>query len=106
MQLEDSSWIFSKEINWKLIDVKGRTNIERVKGGLAPIDEAGKSYELHHMGQKSDAPLVILTNAEHHSKTNYSILHYGEKGKDIADEVWNKQRKSTWSKVMELQLAA
>jgi len=105
-QLSDGSWTFLKEINWKLVDSYGRTNVERVTLGLAPIDSTGMPYELHHIGQKADSPLAILTYVEHHSKDNYSILHYAEEGKDVADDVWRAQKKEFWNAILKMAQGA
>ena len=105
MRIDSGKFAFVREIDWKLVDSKGRTNAERVsQWGLAPIDSTGKSYELHHVGQKADSPLAILTWGEHHSKKNYSVLHYAEEGKDVADE-WNQQRKEFWDEILNIAKA-
>lgn len=57
--------LIRKDIDINLVDDKGRTNLERMKKGLAAIDKNGNSYELHHIGQENDATLAILTKAEH-----------------------------------------
>lgn len=54
-----------RDIDLNLVDDKGRTNLERMKKGLAAIDKNGKSFELHHMGQESDGTLAILSQEEH-----------------------------------------
>ena len=53
----------TQNIDWDFIgDIEdGRTNAQRVIDGLAPLDQLGKPYELHHIGQMSDSPLAILT---------------------------------------------
>ena len=57
-------------------DEMGRTNLERMKQGLAAIDpESGLAYELHHMGQTPDATMAILTQAEHRGVGNHAIWH-------------------------------
>jgi len=60
-------------INPDLVDSNGRTNLERMKTGLAPLDEKGEPYNLHHVGQKSNSPLAELKNGTH--KENDSVLH-------------------------------
>lgn len=96
-----SKWAFTREIDWSLVDSQGRTNVQRVsKWGLAPIDKDGMSYELHHVGQKADSPLAILSKNEHRSKDNYSILHYTEEGKNVTDDVWRKQKKEFWNDLL------
>ena len=100
-KLEDGSIILLQDIDWNLVDDAGRTNVDRVVKNLAPIDKAGESFELHHIGMKSDAPLAILSNEEHHSKENYRILHWAEEGKDIESSEWDKQRREFWKNVLE-----
>lgn len=102
-RLSSGKWAFIREIDWNLVDSKGRTNVQRVsEWGLAPIDANGKSYDLHHVGQKADSPLAILTWDEHHSKGNYAILHYAEEGKNVADDVWKKQKNEFWNNLLEI----
>ena len=80
-------------------DATGYTNLELMSRGYAPIDPAtGTKYQLHHIGQKADSTLAILTEAEHKLGGNDSIWHL----KDIATEVhtstnnWDAQRKQFW----------
>lgn len=101
-QLTDGSWAFLRQIDWKLVDDFGRTNVQRVAVGLAPIDSTGVSYELHHIGMKADSPLAILTKAEHHSRENYSTLHWAEEGKNVTSEVWNAQKKEFWNAILKM----
>lgn len=101
-QLSDGSWAFLRQIDWDLVDDLGRTNAQRVAAGLAPVDSTGMSYELHHIGMRADSPLAILTNAEHHSKANYSILHWAEEGKDITDAAWSAQKKEFWNAILKM----
>lgn len=100
-KLEDGSIILLRDIDWNLVDDAGRTNVDRVVKNLAPIDKSGESFELHHIGMKSDAPLAILSYEEHHSKENYRILHWAEEGKDIESSEWDKQRREFWKNVLE-----
>ncbi|SDB44863.1 A nuclease of the HNH/ENDO VII superfamily with conserved LHH [Pseudobutyrivibrio sp. YE44] len=60
-----------RDIDLTTVDTWGRTNLERMKLGLAALDKTGKSYELHHIGQGADATLAVLTSVEHDS----SVLH-------------------------------
>lgn len=52
-----------------VVDEMGRTNLERMKQGLAALDKDGNPYELHHIGQRKDSPLAILTEGEHDHKS-------------------------------------
>jgi len=83
-------------LDYTLQDAKGKTNLKRMKKGLSPLDEDGRPYNLHHIGQKADSPLAELRDSVH--KQNDSILH----DKSIATEVhggninWDKERANHW----------
>ena len=63
---------------------------------LAPIGPDGKSFELHHIGQRTDSPLAILTHSQHHAPGDYEFIHYADEGKDIGESAWNAQRREFW----------
>ncbi len=82
-------------INPDLTDALGRTNLERMEKGLAPLDEKGESYNLHHVGQKNDSPLAELKNGTH--KSEYSTLHDTSiKESAIDREGFDKERANHW----------
>lgn len=71
------------------------TNLQRMQRGVAPIDPAtGKSYQLHHIGQKADGTLAILKESEHQG--NSSILNIVGKESEIDREAFAKTRKEFW----------
>lgn len=96
----------TQNIDWDFIgDIEdGRTNAQRVIDGLAPLDQLGKPYELHHIGQMSDSPLAILTNSQH--KSNYSVLHAntGSTASNIDRNLFAKQRQDFWKALLEMSL--
>lgn len=51
-----------------MTDADGCTNLYRMEHGRAPVDTNGHPYELHHVGQKNDGALAILTREEHDSQ--------------------------------------
>ena len=55
------------------IDNRGRTNIQRMQQGLAPIGTDGRSVNIHHIDQTNDGPVMEILATEH--QQNYSILH-------------------------------
>jgi hypothetical protein len=55
------------------VDKMGRTNVERMSRGLAPLGPDGKSINLHHMLQTADGPIAELTQTFH--KTNHKVIH-------------------------------
>ena len=63
--------------------------------GQLPIDPAtGKAYQLHHIGQKSNATLAVLTEAEHQG--NASILNIVGKETEIDRNAFAAIRKQFW----------
>jgi len=96
----------TQNIDWDFIgDIEdGRTNAQRVIDGLSPLDQSGKPYELHHIGQMSDSPLAILTNLQH--KSNYSVLHAntGSTASNIDRNLFAKQKQDFWKALLEMSL--
>ncbi len=74
------------------VDESGRTNLQRMKLGYSPLDINGNSYELHHIGQRSDASLAILTRYEH----NNAVLHGFKSITEIDRTLFISQRKQFW----------
>ncbi len=93
---------YTQKIDWSLIDDKGRTNADRIVEGLNPIDNLGNSFELHHIGQKSDSPLAILTQSQH--RDHYSTLHSNTgsaAGKVDHGASWSAQKQQFWLDLLE-----
>lgn len=90
-----------RAIDLDYADELGRTNLQRMEQGLAAIDpDSGIAYELHHIGQKTDSTLAILTKSEHMQGGNNTIWHaFGQSSEvhNAANEaLWNKQRQAYW----------
>lgn len=63
--------------------------------GLAPIEPAtGEAYELHHIGQKADGTLAVLTRDQH--RKNASILNQPGKASEIDRSGFGNTRKDFW----------
>ena len=96
--VNDRTVLKDTSINPDLIDEKGRTNLERMEKGLAPIDENGKPYNLHHIGQNADSPLAELKDGVH--KKNDAIIHDKSKPTEVHGENssvnWDKERSEHW----------
>jgi len=78
----------------KAKDALGRTNIDRMKQGLAPIGKDGKPIELHHLKQQNDGKIVELLNTEH--KNHSKILHRYTDKSEINRNEFNKWKKQYW----------
>ena len=82
------------DIDLTRVDAKGRTNLERMKQGLAPQDSNGISYELHHVGQKKDGTLAIMSQAEHDNPAIHGFLQKTEAHAVGTD--WDAERQRFW----------
>ena len=83
------------DIDYEEKDIFGRTNLERMEQGLAPLCE-GKPIELHHIGQRMDSPLAELKVEEHRGAGNDGILH-DKTIKSMIDRVeFNSEKIEHW----------
>ena len=85
-------------IDSNYVDENGLTNIQRMLNGKPALDPTGKPYELHHLGQKIDSPLAILTHEEHMGKENNKIWHVLTSGSEnpSSQKEWAAIRKEFW----------
>ncbi|ADU23877.1 HNH/ENDO VII family nuclease [Ruminococcus albus] len=90
----NKSALIKSDIDLTRIDSKGRTNLQRMKEGLAPQDSNGISYELHHVGQKKDGTLAILSRSEHDNPAIHGFLERTEA--HAAGNNWDEERKAFW----------
>ena len=86
------------DIDLSLIDSYGRTNLERMQLGLSPLDSAGNTYELHHIGQEADATLAILTQSEHDN----AVLHGFKVISEIDRDAFAVTRRNFWKTMANL----
>lgn len=71
------------------------TNLIRMQRGYAPLDPAtGRAYQLHHIGQKADATLAVLTESQHQG--NATILNIFGKESEIIRPEFAATRKEFW----------
>jgi RHS repeat-associated protein len=78
------------------VDDLGRTNLQRMKEGLAPLGPDGKSVNLHHLIQTNNSA-VAEVSASLHQKF-YKILHIntGQLPSNIDRAAFDKWRKEYW----------
>lgn len=84
------------DINWNQKDQFGKTNIERMEQGRAPLGSNGRPIELHHIGQHNDSPLAELTLEEHRGKGNDTILHNKTIESEIDRVTFESERIDHW----------
>ena len=75
------------DIDLNQLDEYGRTNLERMLDGYSPLDSTGHTFELHHIGQKNDGTLAILTSEEHHNSSLHGFLAESEIDRPGFDKV-------------------
>lgn len=85
-----------RQIDPSFIDDFGRTNLQRMQQGLSALDPTGTPYELHHIGQKMDSTLAILTKSEHMQGGNNSIWHIFGEASEINRTAFDVQRNEFW----------
>ena len=83
-----------RQIDLNYVDeLTGKTNLQLMQEGYAPYDPTGQKYQLHHIGQRNDSPLAILTQAEHTGNGNDTIWHILTEGFD------NPSKQPSWTKI-------
>ena len=88
--------LINTEIDPDQTDALGDTNLGRMEKGKSPLDANGKPIELHHVGQRADAPLAELTHAQHMEGGNNTILHDTTKESEIDRSAFAKEREAHW----------
>lgn len=79
--------ILAREVDMVRVDENGLTNIERMQKGLNPLDENGIAFEYHHVGQKNDGALALLSRSEHDTPG----LHFAQDS-EIERQLFNAER--------------
>ena len=91
-----------------IYETKGLTNLELMRQGNAAIDPVSNlPYDLHHIGQKVDSTLAILTKEEHMKNGNNKIWHILGKVSEVhtSGNTWDKQREEFWMAMAEMAAA-
>ena len=91
-----------RNIDSNFTDEIGRTNLQRMKEGLAALDPDGIPYDLHHLNQKNVGTLAVLTKAEHIQNGNYNLWHPFKDVSEINRNEFNTIRKEFWKSMAKL----
>lgn len=79
----------------KLPDGRKVTNLMRMQEGYPPLEPlTEKPYQLHHIGQKADGTLAVLTEAQH--QRNAAILNIPGKASEIVRTEFAETRREFW----------
>ena len=92
--VNNKSALIKTDIDLTRVDSKGRTNLKRMQQGLAPLDSDGVSYELHHIGQKKDGTLAMLTQKIHDNSVLHGFLERTEA--HAVGTNWDAERQTFW----------
>lgn len=87
---------FYKLFDPSQIDARGRTKLQRMKQGLAPVGYDGKSVNLHHIDQTNASDILEISATQHHA--DYSKLHTntGQSASLINRSDFSKWRSRYW----------
>ena len=89
-------------INPKLVDARGRTNLERMQKGLAPVGPDGpdgpdgKSINLHHSLQSNDSALVEISQTFHQQNTKTIHINPSSTPSGIDRKAFNAFKRDYW----------
>lgn len=78
------------------VDSVGRSNIDRMKAGLAPIGRDGYTVNLHHLDQTNDGAIVEMQQSIHISKRKIIHKNTGQYPSDIDRPGFNTYREEFW----------
>ncbi|WP_437927536.1 type VI secretion system tip protein TssI/VgrG [Sorangium sp. So ce291] len=83
-------------INPKRKDKLGRTNLERMKQGLAPLGPDRRSINLHHLTQNRSGSIAELTHTFH--KKHHRIIHINPRTipSGIDRKAFNRWKQAYW----------
>lgn len=79
--------VLARDLDMARLDENGLTNLQRMEKGLNPIDENGIPFEYHHVGQKNDGALAMLSRSEHDAPG----LHFNQES-EIERNLFNSER--------------
>ena len=105
-QMVNGKTALVRSVDLDFVDELGRSNLQRMRQGLAALDPAtGQAYQLHHIGQDPSSTLAILTEAEHMQGGNNLIWHELEGASRIDRVAFKTQRESFWKSLAEICLS-
>jgi len=82
--------------NPNYVDGMQRSNIDRMKLGLAPIGKDGNPVNLHHMKQYNDGLICELSQGEHNEYSNILHRYLGRSESEIDRSKFNRIKSDYW----------
>lgn len=109
VEINGRKCLIKENMNLDYTDADGISNRNRIERRLSPLDSSGHKLELHHLGQKTDSPLVELTVEEHRTgeyedgKKNQSLWHDNAVETSVHHEgnTWAQERSAHWQSRLE-----
>ena len=80
--------------NPKAVDEMGRTNIQRMQNGRAPIGYDGNPVNIHHVNQSNAGPLVEMSATSHQQPGLHT--NTGQSPSLIDRNAFNQWRTDYW----------
>ena len=84
--------------NPNYIDGMQRSNIDRMKLGLAPIGKDGNPVNLHHMKQYNDGLICELSQGEHNEYSDILHRYLGRSESEIDRSKFNRIKSDYWKR--------
>jgi hypothetical protein len=80
----------------KFLDATGRTNVDRMRQGLAPIGKDKNPINLHHMKQQNNGNIAEVSHTEHKQYSNILHRYAGKNESEINRAAFDKIRSTYW----------
>lgn len=84
---EGTRTILARDLDMQIVDENGMTNLQRLQNGKNAVDANGNPFEWHHVGQKNDGALAMLSRTEHDAKG----LHFAQES-EIERQTFNTEK--------------
>lgn len=79
------------------LDARGRTNLQRMRSGLAPIGPDGQSINLHHMNQRRVGSLAEMTRTFHQRHSRVIHINRSTRNTSTVDrDEFDRYRAAYW----------
>jgi hypothetical protein len=78
------------------VDGRGRTNLERMEKGLAPIGPDGNPVNLHHMTQRNESSIAEVTQSFHQQNSKVIHINPNTVPSGINRNEFNKWKQEYW----------
>lgn len=83
----------------KAVDSEGRTNLQRMEAGIAPIGKDGQAVELHHMLQSEKIGAIVEVSSSMHRKQHKALhINTNDIPSGITRSNFNVLRSAYWKR--------